>query len=390
MDKFSATCDTLNETLSFGDKPTQISGTKINLKLENPILSSYEKLYRNGRIGALYSDRNEICFGAFLQLGKLSLVIAEDLIGQFKGPPLFDKWCKVLERIGTKKDLVSVLDTLEAQMGDFKLEPIEVEHHSNRIKALELELRSYEDSELSCLFVPPNLTEKINKMYSEMFQIPDLPQINVDSQPFPFLPPEFGGTMKPPTRIPTQSGATATQSGATATQSGGTATQFVDKFKLPNSTKDLDLELAFQSLPQNDPIGQTGLEPDVPPFKLNKRFKSHSGTGTGTGTKIVPKTKEQIMNELTDRISNAILSEDTFEFEPQFLNDPLEAMDEVSAFQSQRTITRTPDSTVSKATKGMPDLKYSLATQSLDSKQMECATTLPRPFLSPLRDEDDY
>ena len=371
MDKFSATCDTLNETLSFGDKPTQISGTKINLKLENPILSSYEKLYRNGRIGALYSDRNEICFGAFLQLGKLSLVIAEDLIGQFKGPPLFDKWCKVLERIGTKKDLVSVLDTLEAQMGDFKLEPIEVEHHSNRIKALELELRSYEDSELSCLFVPPNLTEKINKMYSEMFQIPDLPQINVDSQPFPFLPPEFGGTMKPPTRIPTQSG-------GTATQSGDKTTQFVDKFKLPNSTKDLDLELAFQSLPQNDPIGQTASEPDVPPFKLNKRFKSHSGTGTGTGTKIVPKTKEQIMEELTDRISNAILSEDTFEFEPQFLNDPLEAMDEVSAFQSQRTITRTPDSTVSKAT------------QSLDSKQMECATTLPRPFLSPLRDEDDY
>ena len=350
MDRFSSSCDTLNDTLLFGDKRTQISGTKINLKLENPILSSYEKLYRNGRIGALYSDKNEICFGAFLQLGKLSLVIAEDLIGQFKGPPLFDKWCKALERIGTKNNLVSVLDTLEAQMGDFKLEPIEIEHHSNRINVLELELRSFKDSEFSGLFVPLNLTEKFNEMYSEMFHMPQLPLFDVESRPCPFLPHDYCVAINQPTHIPTQF--------TKMTQSGATATQSAEPLIVSSATS----------------------KTDVPPFKLNKRFKPRSGTGT----KKLPMTREQIMDELTDRISSAILSEDTFDFEPQFFNDPSEAMDEISAFQTKESITRTPDSSGTRGT-----VKHSLATQSPDFDPLECVTTLPRPFLSPLRDEDD-
>ena len=354
MDKFSSHCDKLNDTLSFGNKQTQICGTKINLKLENPILSSYENLYRNGRIGALYSDKNEICFGAFLQLGKLSLVIAEDLIGQFKGPPLFNKWCKVLEDIGPKNDLVSVLDGLEVKMGDFKLEPTEVEHHNNRISALELELRSFKDSEFSCLFVPLNLTDKVNEMYSEMFQIPEMPPMNVESISCPFLPPDYGGTMKLPTHTPTQS--------------SGTATQSFEPYIPPQSI-----------------VSSNESNPELPPFKLNKRFKHHSGTET----KKVPKTKEQIMDDLTDKITTAIMSEDTFDFEPQFFNDPSEALDEVSAFRTKDSITRTPDSTVTKVTRAKGTVKHTLATQSPDSKPLECVTTLPHPFLSPLGDVDD-
>ena len=92
------------------------------------------------------------------------------------------------------------------------------------------------------------------------------------------------------------------------------------------------------------------------------------------------------------------MSNDPIETEPQYFDDPIEALDEFSAFQSKDNITRTPDGNIfpnpdSIKLKDCEELKsqlYTFATQSHDSQSTEFrnkSDTNLLPFLSPLKDE---
>ena len=383
LEKFALFCDDIKNTLSFGDKAKLIDGNQLDIKLENPILSSYEKLYRNGRIGAIYSDTDAICFGPYLQLGKLSLVTTDDVLCQENSGSIFDKWNIRMKNIETNSSSALTLFTIQSEMATLKHEPRDIEHYTNRIKILQDELMDCEESHISNLLIPPNLAEKFDQMMGELFNPTSDELFREDFATNNDKTPQYGATKfrHPANTLPINQSGIALNDCTKSKQTRLSQNNFPGEISEPERTTPL---IEDKDSKQGREINFLKVEDS------NKCAKIRKAT----------KTKDQIFDDLVTKISTAMMSNDPNETEPQYFDDPIEAFDEVSAFQSKDNITRTPDARSlshcdTKLTQDLDEVKsqlYPFATQSHDTQSPETMkqsiSTHVHPFLSPLKDDD--
>ena len=358
LDLFTSYFATLNKFFFFGHQRSVVDGKTLYIVVSDPILSSYEILYRKGKIAALYSEKNDICLCAYLHVGRLSLVTVSDICDLINIPPLFDKWHCLLQLIDNVNS-IPFLTMLNSKIDSLNLEQQDSEHYNSKIQSLQVELMKWNESRLSHLFVPFNLTDITNRMFSQIFSVTNASPI------FNYLIRPIGTVAQIHDTMPQDSfKMTSSQRNESVTSSEPLTSSTL-------STKSIYLD--HNSTDQPDSTYSVN-ECYKPPIEHVNR-KMH-------------KSEQQKFDELTDKISKVILSTDSPSFEDYFSNNPLEALDESSAFQAKDDFNRTPDPLISMTTIDnlwMRNMDYFEATQPQNAKESPSSKVA---FLSPLKDDD--
>lgn len=356
LDLFTSYFVSIDEHLFFGNQRTIVDGRTINFEFTDPILTTYEKLYRKGRIAALYSEKNDICLCAYLHVGSLSLLTVGEVCDFINSPPFFDKWHCSLQFIDNVT-FIPLFIQLNSQMEIVSLEQKDTNHHNNIIATLQEELMKWSESEISHLFVPLDLTEIANKMFSYIF-------------PLRIDPPTFNsfiqsrGTLFHVNDIHQDSvGMTSLRKNeSVSTLDSLTSENLVAKatFTHPNFTVQTNSTYSVSKC-------------DTPPI--------------GYVYRKIPKSKQQLLGELTDKTSDVLLSSDSQLLEYLFSNDSLETPDESYALQANDSLFRTPDPSISITTTDNAIWigKINDFEASQDTKELSYSKVT---FLSPLKDDD--
>ena len=358
LDLYTSYFATLDEYLLFGNQRTIIDGRTIYIEVSYPILTSYEKLYRKGKIAALYSEKNYVCLCAYIHVGRLSLVAVFDICDLIKTHAFFYKWHSLLQFINNE-NLIHFLTMLDSKMKIANLEQKDTKHYNSTIISLQLEIMKWTESGLSHLFVPLNLTKITNQMFSQIFTVAN-------------APPTFNSVIRSIERV---------------SQIDDTLPQ--DSFQLTNLVIDESVTsseplISHFSLKSTFPEYTSTAQQDSP-YVVNECFK----LPTEHVSKQIHKSEQQILEVLTDKISNVILSTDSPLFEDHFSNDPLESLNEYYAFHAKDDLNRTPNPLISMTATDnaiwMENISNFEATQS---QSVQGSPSSKLKFLSPLKDDD--